>query len=60
MIRVKIFDEAAGVSALAPARRSLTAQLQSRRYFHHVEWHLALTETFERHNLVPLRWARFN
>src|SRR3984885_13956785 len=57
MIRVQFFDGAAGVRALAPAWRSLTAQLQSRRHFHHVEWHLALTETFERHNLVSLRCA---
>jgi hypothetical protein len=57
MIRVQIFDGAAGVRALAPAWRSLTAQLQSKRHFHHVEWHLALAETLERHNLAPLRCA---
>jgi Acetyltransferase (GNAT) domain len=53
-IRVERFSGALGVRALAPAWRALTAQLPSRRHFHHVEWYLALAETLERHNLRPL------
>jgi hypothetical protein len=44
----------AGMRALAPAWRSLTARLQFKRHFHHVEWYLALAETYERHNQRPL------
>lgn len=54
MITVKLFAGEAGIRALAPAWRSLTAQLKFKRHFHHVEWHLALAHTFERHNLAPL------
>jgi hypothetical protein len=55
MIRVQQFSGEAGIRALAPAWRSLTAQLTIRRHFHHVEWYLALAETFERHNLPQLQ-----
>lgn len=53
-IRVELFTGAAGLRALAPAWRTLTAQLKFKRHFHHVEWYLALAETFERHNLSQL------
>jgi len=53
-IRVELFTGAAGLRALAPAWRTLTAQLKFKRHFHHVEWYLALAETFERHNQRPL------
>ena len=55
MFRVQLFSGEAGISALAPAWRSLTAQLGLKRHFHHVEWYLALAHTFERHNQVPLQ-----
>jgi len=54
MIRVKTFSGGAELRALAPAWRALTAQLPCKRHFHHVEWYLALAETFDRHNLPPL------
>jgi hypothetical protein len=54
-IRVEHFTGEAGLRALAPAWRSLTAQLKFKRHFHHVEWYLALAEALERHNLVQLR-----
>jgi CelD/BcsL family acetyltransferase involved in cellulose biosynthesis len=54
MIRVQVFSGEAGIRELAPAWRSLTAQLPSRRHFHHVEWYLALAETLQRHNLAQL------
>jgi len=50
MFRVQLFNGEAGIRALAPAWRSLTAQLQLKRHFHHVEWYLALAHTFETHN----------
>lgn len=49
MFRVQLFRDEAGISALAPAWRSLTARLELRRHFHHVEWYLALAHTLERH-----------
>ncbi len=55
MISVQVFTGEAGIRALAPAWRSLTAQLPLKRHFHHVEWYLSLAETFERHNLPPLQ-----
>jgi len=55
MIRVQLFIGETGIRALAPAWRSLTAQLTLTRHFHHAEWYLALAHTFERHNLIPLR-----
>ena len=53
-IRVERFSGAAGVRALAPAWQTLTARILHKRHFHHVEWYLALAETFEQHNLPPL------
>jgi len=53
--RVELFSGKAGLYKLAPAWRLLTAQLKFKRHFHQVEWYLALAETFERHNMVPLR-----
>jgi CelD/BcsL family acetyltransferase involved in cellulose biosynthesis len=55
MIKVQLFSGANGVRTLAPAWRQLTARLPLKRHFHHVEWYLALAETFERHNLPPLQ-----
>jgi hypothetical protein len=55
MISVRAFTGEAGIRTLAPAWRSLTAQLPLKRHFHHVEWYLSLAETFERHNLPPLQ-----
>jgi hypothetical protein len=54
MIKVEKFTGPNAVRALAPAWRQLTAQLTLKRHFHHVEWHQALAETFERHNMPPL------
>jgi Acetyltransferase (GNAT) domain len=53
-IRIERFSGSAGLRALAPAWRQLTAQLPARRHFHHVEWYLALAETLEKHSLQPL------
>jgi len=55
MFNIRRFIGAAGLRALAPAWRSLTAKLTSKRHFHHVEWYLALAETFEQHNLISLQ-----
>jgi hypothetical protein len=55
MISVKTFSGGAELRALAPGWRALTARLSSKRHFHYVEWYLALAETFDRHNLPPLR-----
>lgn len=55
MIKVQLFSGPAGLRALAPTWRSLTAKLAVRRHFHHVEWHLALAETFEQYNLPRLQ-----
>ena len=54
MFRVQLFSGEAGIRELAPAWRALTAQLQLKRHFHHVEWYLALAHTFERHAQTPL------
>lgn len=59
MIRVESFSGQAEIRALAPAWRRLTASLPLKRHFHHVEWYLALAETCERHNLVPVRCIAF-
>ncbi len=55
MSESSVFSGVAGVRALAPAWRSLSARLQFKRHFHHVEWYLALAETFEHLNQHPLR-----
>jgi hypothetical protein len=55
MITVRLFPGEAGIRALAPAWRSLTAQLPFKRHFHHVEWYLALAHTFELHKMVELQ-----
>jgi CelD/BcsL family acetyltransferase involved in cellulose biosynthesis len=49
-----MFTGTEGIRTLAPAWRQLTARLASRRHFHHVEWYLALAETFEQHRWLPL------
>ncbi len=54
-MRVEVFSGSAGLRTLAPAWRSLTSQLKFKRHHHHVEWYLALAETFEQHKLAPLR-----
>lgn len=56
MFRVQLFSGEAGARKLAPAWRSLTAQLRLKRHFHHVEWYLALARTFEQHNQAPLQF----
>jgi len=55
MITVKLFRGETEIRALAPAWRSLTAQLKLKRHFHHVEWYLALAHTLEQHNLTQLQ-----
>src|ERR1700745_2781125 len=54
MIKVEKFRGPKAVRALAPAWRLLTSQLTLKRHFHHVEWYLALAETFEGQNMPPL------
>jgi hypothetical protein len=54
-MRIELFSGSQGIRTLAPAWQSLTEQVSRKRHFHLVEWCLALAETFEQHNLVPLR-----
>lgn len=54
IMKIAVFTGPAGLQALAPAWSALIAQSQYKRHFHHIEWHLALAETVERHNLSPL------